>query len=456
MCTPIQLDHDFFRILLYGRNEKELLLERNNKGFALPSILIPRYTRVARQITEAIRKDWQLQTCCLFQVLDRAYAVELCGEISTQSTNRNWLPIHTLAEEGFSEAQDFLAIESATKIFEQYRNNETVSPFGKLGWLRDVTGWVESVAAPLGLRLTGEFQQFNASSTFSLIRFETNGSALWFKAIGEPNLHEYSLTCKLAAAFPEFLPCVVAVQPGWNAWLSVEAEGAHLTEDTSISDWQRVVSDFARLQLATFGNALHLIDAGCKDARTQVLQSHVRPFFDFAAELMDQQTKPTPAPLSRLEIQTLARDVEASLACLAASDIPNVLLHMDLNPNNVLVGKSRCVFLDWAEGAVGCPFVSFEYLREHWRKLHGANAVAEQALVSAYTKEWQSFVSPAAVEAAFGHTPLVAAFASVALNKPWQKHESSRLPSAPYLRSLARRMQREAHALQERSVMCLP
>jgi aminoglycoside phosphotransferase (APT) family kinase protein len=151
----------------------------------------------------------------------------------------------------------------------------------------------------------------------------------------------------------------------------------------------------------------------------------------------------------------LAGDVETSLERLAAGGLPNVLGHMDLNPNNIMVGDSRCAFLDWAEGAVGHPFSSFEYLREYWRKLHGHDTAAEKALVSAYSREWQSLVSPAAIDGALEHTPLVAAFASAAFDMPWQRHESSRLASAPYLRSLARRMKREADALNERRAVCV-
>src|ERR1700728_3921922 len=98
MSSSSQLDHDLFRILFYRRNGQELLLEHNEKGFTLPSIQIPRYTRIAQQITEAIRADWKLQPCCLFPLEDRSstYAVELCGDISTHPANMDWLPVHTL------------------------------------------------------------------------------------------------------------------------------------------------------------------------------------------------------------------------------------------------------------------------------------------------------------------------------------------------------------------------
>ena len=452
-----------FHLLLTRKDAAELFLDHSPRGARLPVLAIPAHTRPAKELTQAMEKCWNLKACCLF-TLPAEHAsnsgvstavLEACLPSQTIPGGMDWHRVASLVPADFDDPASYAVIEIALGILDQHRRGKLEGPFGQTGWLHFVTEWVETQASGIGLRLNGNYRQWNASPTFSLVRFETNGPALWFKAVGQPNLHEYSITRKLATAFPEFLPRLLALRPGWNAWLSVEAEGAHLTEDCSLSDWRRVVSAFARLQLATFGDALHLVDAGCKDVRAHTLQSYVGPFFDFIAELMDQQTKPTPAPLSRQQIRVLACDVETSLERLAAGVFPNVLGHMDLNPENILVGENRCVFLDWAEGVVGHPFFSFEYLREHWRKRHGGGAAAEKALVSAYTREWQSFTSAAAIEGALEHTPLVAAFASAAFDMPWRRHESSRLAIAPYLRSLARRMKREADVLKERRALCV-
>ena len=197
MRLSCQTGHDRFRILLYRRNGNQLLLQGNAQGFALPCVRIAPYARVAQQINAAIWKDWGFKSFCLFPVGNPnfpAYAVELCGATSAHPANMNWFPVDSLAQRDFPEAQDFHAITTATKLFEQYRNAGAAEPFGKFAWLRDLTEWVEAKAAQIGLHLTGNFEQFNASPTFSLVRFETDGSAVWFKAVGPPNLREYPIT----------------------------------------------------------------------------------------------------------------------------------------------------------------------------------------------------------------------------------------------------------------------
>src|SRR4029077_749670 len=103
-----------------------------------------------------------------------------------------------------------------------------------------------------------------------------------------------------------YVPRMIASNPKWNAWLSLEAEGQHLSDTSSSEEWQSVAARLADLQMASFGNGLHLIDSGCRDLRAYFLLEQVDPFFDCMAELMENQAKLTPLPLTRPELAILA------------------------------------------------------------------------------------------------------------------------------------------------------
>jgi hypothetical protein len=463
MSFSSQPGHDRFRILLYRRNGNELLLERNAHGFALPDLRIPRYTRVAQQINEAISKDWRLQSFCLFPVGDSnssAYAVELAGEVSTHPANMNWFPIDSLAQRDFPEAQDFHAIDSATKRFDQYRNTGTAAPFGKFGWLRDLTEWVQPKAKRIGLHLTGNFQQFNASPTFSLVRFATNGPAVWFKAVGEPNRREYPITLALAQYFPAFVPHIIATRDDWNGWLSIEVEGTHPTEHSDIGVWTRVATTLAELQIASVGQTLHLLDTGCRDARICSLLERVESFLEVMAELMERQTKESPPPFSRNQLFALRMQLQDILSEAVNSEIPNAIGHLDFNPGNIVENHDHCVFLDWAEACAGHPFLTFQYLLERLRSHRQQDNSWETAITSTYLNHWRSFVSPSAITKSLSLSPLLAAFAYAACGDAWRDSALANRPEvASHFRSLTRRMKREAELLAadetRRSVPCL-
>ena len=457
MSSSSQLDYDFFRILLYRRNGKELLLMHASDNFALPAVPIPRHSRIAQRITEAIRKDWKLHSCCLFPVGDRnssAYAVELCGEVTTHPANMCWLPVDSLAEKDFSEAQDFHAIDTATKDFDQHRKAAN-SPFGRLGWIRDIIGWVESKATPLGVHLTGEFQQFNASPTFSLIRFETDGPALWFKAVGDPNLKEYRITRALVNLFPDFLPRLIASHEIWNAWLTIEAEGHILAEFISAAGWEKAAFTLASLQISSFGNAAHLIGAGCTDVRASALRENIDSFFASMTEVMTQQTKPDPPPLNQVELTALAKRIREALEELMESEIPNVLGHLDCHPGNIVVSRDKCVFLDWAEGAIGHPFFTIQYLFEYSRTIHAARTIDQDKILSAYVTPWQGFVDLRQITADLALAPLLAVYAYAISVERHRDRRNAPPEMAAFLRSLTRRMKREADTLQNRMAACL-
>jgi hypothetical protein len=463
MCTPTQLDHDLFRILLYRNDSAELLVEAKPDRLRLPLLSAPAHTRIAEEITTAIKSMWNLETYCLFPLVIggsceaqvRYHVVEVCQADTDAPTGMQWLPRISLAGEMFEDSNEYVAIERSLATFDQYRHGQLSGTFGKPGWLRVVTEWVESQATAAGLCLTGRFHQLNASPTFSLIRFETDGPALWFKAVGEPNLQEYSITLKLASSFPGFVPHIVASRPDWNGWLALEAEGGTLDATSPEGSWEAAAETLALLQVSSIGRRFELIQAGCKDLRTHCLMDLVDPFIEAATKLMARQSKLSPAPLGRHELLALGRSIVAALRELEDAGVPNALGHLDLSPGNALVGKQHCVFIDWAEAYVGSPFFSFQYLLQHWRRLHQEDPHKEVSLVSCYAKIWARFASPEQIATTFKLAPLLAAFVYAAGGSAW--HDPENLPSetAAYLRSLVRRMKLEADALWEGRHVCL-
>lgn len=463
MSSLPQLACDSFRVLLFQRRASELLVEETERGYALPALAVPPNSRVAEEVTSAIEKLWGLSAYCLFDLAcscgsHPAYRHQVAEAVRITPDAPNgmcWCSLTSCTDANFRNHADVEAIQAALKAFESYRSDKQHDPFGKPGWLSLVADWVASQAACVELRLSGNIRQLNASPDSSLIRFETNGPALWFKAAGEPHRHEYAITLELAARFPRYLPRLVASHPEWNAWLSTEVERTHLSETSSASDWENAATALANLQMASLGNGLHLIESGCKDVRASSLLERIDPFFSCIAPLMMSQTKQTPAPLTERELATLATDVRKALEELTRSNVPSALGHLDCNPGNIVVSRRQTVFLDWAEGCVGHPFFTFQYLLEHWRKFHGRCHREEEAFVSAYTNLWSCFLSPRCLVADFLRIPLLAAFAYAASGSALSR-AAAHPEAATFLRSITRRMKREADALEQEGLACVP
>ena len=451
-------------ILLRGKNP-EVLTGFDGEHRTLPEVEIPRWQRVAENLTAALRETCGINAVSLSSLEPppaQSGSSQICYEIMEQcgphdeaQCVKEWVSVDALTESAFRDACDVQAVRQAIAQTMAYAEDTSRGPFGRLGWFPDLQRWVQEQIGTHGLHLNGRFRQLNACPTFSLIRFETDGPAVWFKAVGAPNQREFPLTLALARSFSRFVPQIIATRPESNGWLAREAEGTLLSECSTLSSWEAAAQDLAELQISSLGRSLQFLDPGARDLRAWALADFAEPFFGTMGEAMERQTKIPPAALARDELRSLSAQVRDALVVLDETGIPTTLGHLDMNPGNIVCSPTGCVFLDWAEAFVGHPFLTFEYLREHFRRTFGQNHPQERQLVARYCCPWQAFASHNDIHLALEVAPLVAVFACATGNDLWtnpQKLEDPR--SAGYLRSLTRRMEREARGLVERSIPC--
>jgi len=463
MESTQQSDRATYRAIVLGQGGNELLLKPAGEGFLLLSVEIPRWQRLAENMTVAIRNEWGQEAICLFNpdvsapvtAPDHNYQVMECSGPARPHPGAEWVPVSLLSERTFADPVDQVAVQRSLAKCGRDAGAVTLGPFARLGWFRELQGWIEEVIGPLGFYLAGSFSQLNASPSFSLVRFETSGPAVWFKAVGNPNLREFPITLALARLVPKYIPPILAARPQWNGWLAQEVEGTNLGETQDAHHWNTAASALAKLQIESIGRCRTLVDSGARDLSASALLKLVRPFLDAMGQLMEKQNKVPPPVLSRSELIVLREQIEEALSLSTDMRIPDALGHLDLNPGNVIVSEGHCVFLDWAEAYVGNPFFSLQYLVEHSRRMTGMNATAEAGLTRACAAEWQSLVSPENLASALAFAPMLAVFAYAAAYDTWSDEARLRDPMlAGYLRSLTRRMHREANRLRDRSELC--
>jgi hypothetical protein len=443
----------------------EILLGTQSAHHTLPQVQIARWGRVALQVTAAFQQMWGLDTLSLHSfrhpVADPD-AEQVCYEVmeargpeaQVPPSNR-WTAVEALVGHRFQDRNDFDAVQRAIAHFVHSGEEPFYGPFARLGWFSELEQWTRDEIASRGLRLNGRFRQLTASPHFTLIRFETDGPAIWFKAVDVPNRSEYPLTLALARHFPRFLPAIIATRPEWNGWLALEAPGTLLADCPSITFWQSTARDLAELQIESLGSTEHMLECGARNLRTAAVASLAEPFFEAMGEVMELQTKTLPPPLSRAQLRGLATRVGGALNVLEEKGNRETLGHMDFNPGNIVCSAAGTVFLDWAEAFVGHPFLTFEYMREHLRRKFGHDESLEARVAASYTSMWRTLASEESVRFGFKVAPLAAVFACAVGNDLWRDPRKLQEPgTAGYLRSLTRRMERETRALAEWSMAC--
>jgi Phosphotransferase enzyme family len=452
---------DPYRLLLLRDDASEILVIGEEPPFALPCIEVPRWERVAENLNSAVREQFQLSTLCLF-TLDwlaaptgddrlRYQVMEVTRPIIGTSNRTRWIPRGRMNSLVFSNQQDFLAFSHLTAKLAEFQVCDTVGAFARPGWIQDLWDWVQRAIAPHGLRLSGAFRQLNASPTFALLRLETShdDQAVWFKAVGEPNLREFSITAALSHLLPEFLPAVLATHDAWHGWLMSEFHAPTLEEKLDADAWPLSSYTLANLQLASLEQTSALIGAGCRDLRISCLLTWVEPFIEMMSRLMEQQQKATPPAMSTREVKVLGRRIKEALCDLAELHIPDALGHLDFNPGNILCSRDRCLFLDWAEAYIGPPLFTFDYLRVHLERIRPDDSeITSSSMHRTYREVWSSVIPLSAIVEGQRLARLLAVFAYAAASEQWHEPETAYIPrTAAYYRSLTRLMQREASLL---------
>lgn len=440
-----------WRLLIVRRNGDEMLVNTSEGKCVLPRVQIPAHERIAANINRAVQQNFGISVISLYEVAPCDFAeagsfyhVVVAIRAAEQPRGETrWISTESLAPNSFLNDRDFAAFCAFRSRLDASRTH-TNEPFGNLHWFGEVRKWVARSIIPRSLHLSGEFRQLNASTTFSLIRFETNRSPVWFKAVGEPNVRELGVTLALSHLCSVFIPQVLASKKKWNAWLSLEACGESLAANGELPRWKQASASLAGLQIASMNGPDELRLAGARDLRPSQLLAALEPFFGFVSDSTARSPLQNSKNLTLLEVAELKEIVRVALEDLEALSVVNSVGHMDLSPANIFCTAHRAVFLDWAEAFVGCPLFSFEYVLQHFRQAFPQNPRLTEELRTAYLRPWRSIISPKDLERALVRSPLVAMFAYAATVWSSARTYPAQQPSRQrYLLSLVRKMKQE-------------
>jgi hypothetical protein len=299
-----------------------------------------------------------------------------------------------------------------------------------------------------------DIRQFNASATFALVRLGTReGPAYWFKAAGKPNDRECEVTTTLSRLFPQHLPVLVAAREDWNAWVTQEA-GEPLSSSLTLPALEQAVAGLVELQIRSTTHIPELLSVGCFDQRTVILKAHVDELIAYLEDVMATQTSTKVSPLDGCRLHEIGSLLKDALSRMEEVQIPDALIHGDINPGNILFDGWRCIFTDWAEACIGNPFSTFQQLYEQVARGQNANDWCP-GIKALYKLHWRAILKESQIECALALAPLLAIASCFYGRGTWltsARRADPRFQS--YARSLGRYMDRAARAPELREALC--
>lgn len=442
-------------VLIRHHNAEVLLLNKEDR-FLVPKLKIPRWRRPAPHLVAGVRRRWGIDAICRFGLPadlngpnSQYFVLDVLNPNDLVRNGTSWIPVTDI---NWADSETVSARErfySAVRRATEYDAFEPPVLFTKTGWFDEVTDWVQSELSAFSLKLSGSWTQYNMGPSFSLIRYATDGPPMWFKAVGEPNLKEYEITARLQGWRSQHLPLVLATHSGWHGWLALDANGEHLDETWDLDHWKIAARSLATLQIESISHSESFIETGCDDLRISQMRRHVAPLLHTVLDLMEVQPATPPGIIDAEDLSFIETSLLAAMEELEILGIPDALGHSDLNPGNVLVNKQRAVFIDWMQGYIGHPFLTFEYLTALLRRLRPDLESWHSSIREAYCQPWTDICSEQHVSRALKLTPLLAPFAFALRCSDWQQKPHYASPQmAKLIRSLARKMFTEAQNLR--------
>jgi aminoglycoside phosphotransferase (APT) family kinase protein len=169
---------------------------------------------------------------------------------------------------------------------------------------------------------------------------------------------------------------------------------------------------------------------------------------------MARQTSTKALPMSSTQLHRLEAALRNACDEMEALQIPDSLVHNDMNSGNILFDGTRALFIDWAEGFVGNPFFTFQHLLAYALSLDQTQSLGA-SLTKLYTMHWREHLGDRAITRALAlAAPL--AIASYVIGRDTctlaNNRRDGRVES--YTRSLARHMYRATRAPEFLEALC--
>lgn len=436
---------DEYRVLLAQPPTGQIFLTEEDGVLRVPRVMIPKWTRPALTLREAVDEKWHARAMVVDFLPDHP-APQNCAVLEILQTD--WRPAKgDLIPVGADSASACGLSDCAQAALQEILQGRCGSrgPFSRLGWMKEAQEWIKSAVTDREISFTDQTCQLNACGTFALVRFTTKcGRAYWLKAVGEPNTHEFGVTKYLSQHCVTHLPELVCDRADWNAWVTRES-GRRLERPLPLPQVELAVTRMAEMQTRFIGKTKDLLARGCADHRVEILGAHIDEVISYLVEAMEHQTSTKVPRLPEPRLIELGAIMHAACSAMRYLNIPDSILHDDLNTGNILFDGSQCVFIDWSEAYVGNPFLIFQQLCALMTSCENTALPSVQHLRAVYKNQWRSFLTDKQMNRVFTLTPILAVLSRLYERGSWlSSPEWDDLPTHGYRRSLARYMDRAA------------
>jgi Phosphotransferase enzyme family len=378
-----------------------VLMVQDGAGWSLPTITpLEGPGKFITKINQAMYDEYEIVTTYLhraaYQMRLEEGEVEIIEAIENHSptwmprASDKWIDQAALNDLTLTVPHHRAIIEKWIQGLDERDSPPHLAPWQRLGWLPEAMKWISRHLAPFGITPTGSFRQFAVSPVHFLLEVQTTAGRFYLKGVRRRLASEQPLTCALARWQPNCLPEIVAADNSRLWWLMRDIEGQRLDNIPDVRRWEEALRNYAELQINCAERIQELLILGCPDYRLPALAGQIDWLFTTAAELKAAYS--CAVNDNGLDYHALAFRLKELCSRLADYGLPSSIGHGDLNTGNIIITDERCVYIDWATGYVGHPFLSAAGFPEYAAHKRPELKEERSRLRQAYLEPWSAFL----------------------------------------------------------------
>ncbi|MGZ4614871.1 MAG: aminoglycoside phosphotransferase family protein [Actinomycetes bacterium] len=218
-------------------------------------------------------------------------------------------------------------------------------------WWTEATAWVDERLAAAGRQRTGDLEPKEHWGVSAVARVPATGGALWLKAVPTFFRREPAVLDVLAERLRSRVPRVFAVDAGQAAVRFLVEDAGAVPGEVTDEEPAQLAALLADIQIRALDLLPALEAAGCANRSPARLSTELARITEDGFEL--SLLEPTERATLRQQLPRLADQ----LLALADGSLPEVLVHGDFHPWNVVRSPGwslrDAVIIDWTDAAIG-------------------------------------------------------------------------------------------------------
>jgi hypothetical protein len=202
--------------------------------------------------------------------------------------------------------------------------------------------WADARLRDAGLERAGPAEQVRSWNLSSLWRLPLREQTAWLKHVPPFMAHEGAILTRLAGGA---VPRLLAHESGRILMPEIPGEDLY---DAELPALEQMVDLLVGLQRDWTGRLGELLAIGLPDWRGPALSAAIADTVERTPEV---------APADRAVLDDFAASLPDRFERLAATGIPDTLVHGDFHPGNARGDDTTIVLLDWGDCGVGHPLL---------------------------------------------------------------------------------------------------